>query len=133
MKQVFSKITVSILLILGLLICSVSDSDAKQYEAIVLGKMINKKVKKFGDYYVTEYKLKPKRWIYKNPEVETKKHLTVRILGAELPKKGIVIKASTAPAYVPMKREAIFFLEKTKKKRKNIYTISNNGILFKEI
>lgn len=104
----------------------------KKYEAVVEGKITNKKVKKINNYYITEYKLKPKKWIYKKPEVKKTNSLTIRILGAELPEKGIVIKSSVAPYYVPINKEATFLLEKTKSKQKNVFTLTNNGIIFKE-
>ena len=58
--------------------------------------------------------------------------MIIKILGAELPEKGIVIKASTSPAYVPIKKDAIFLLENTKKKEKNVFTLSKNGIITKD-
>ena len=107
-------------------------SNLKRYEAIVQGKIISKKVKKIDNYYITEYKLKSKKWIYKKPEVEKRNLITIRILGAELLDKGIVIRPSFAPNYVPINKQAIFLLEKTKRKQKNIYTLSTDGIIFKE-
>ena len=105
-------------------------SDTKKYQAIVFGEITNSKVVKSGNYYLTEYKLKSKKWLFKNPEVKESKYLTIKVLGAELPEKGIVIKASTTPDYIPIKKDAIFLLENTKKK--DAFTVSKNGILPKE-
>lgn len=102
----------------------------KNYEAIVLGKIISKKIKKKDNYYFTEYKLKPKEWFFKKENVEKSKLIIVRILGADFPKQGIVIKSSTAPDYVPIKKDAVFFLEKTRVNHKNIFTITNDGIIY---
>lgn len=118
---------------LGTQYSALSTQHLNKYEAIVEGKITKQKVKKINGYYVTEYKLKPNKWLYKKPEVEKKRSLTLRVLGAELPKKGIVIKASTSPGFVPIQKEAIFLLEKTKQKHKNIFTVSNNGIIYKDI
>lgn len=104
----------------------------KNYEAIVIGKMTKKKIKKIGNFYYTEYKLKTKNWIYKAPEIKDNKYVTVNILGANLKKKGLLVKASTSPDYIPIKEEAIFFLFNTKKKQKNIYTIPKGGVIFGE-
>ncbi len=103
--------------------------ERKNYQAIVLGKITKSKIKKIGTYYITEYKLKPKEWLFTNPSVKKSNYLTIKILGAEFPEKGIVIKASTTPDYIPIKKDAIFFLENTKRKANNIFTISKNGIL----
>ena len=100
------------------------------YQAIVLGKVTNYQIKKIGDFYITEYKLTPKKWIYKNCAVQEKKHLTVKILGAELPKKGLVIKSSTAPNFIPINKEAIFLLVNTKKKESNVFTLLPDGIIY---
>ena len=100
------------------------------YMAIVSGKISKKEVKKSGNYYYTEYKLKPEKWLFKKPEIKQTKNLTVKILGADLPKKGLVIKASCAPDFVPFKEKAIFFLEETARKEKDVFTISKNGIIY---
>jgi len=124
------------LLLSSLIICSAKsqiNNLNKEYEAIVLGTMIKKKVKKSGNFYITEYKLKTKKWLFKNPLVKKSKYLTIKVLGAELPEKGIVIKASTTPNYIPMNKEAIFCLEKTKSKKDNVYTITKGGIISKKI
>ena len=102
------------------------------YQAVVLGEIIKKKVKKSSNLYYTEYKLKTKKWLYKNSGLKQSKHLTIRTLGAELPEKGLVIKASTSPDFIPIKKDAIFLLEDTKRKQKGIYTLSKNGILHKD-
>ena len=107
----------------------INDSEKEKYQAIVLGKITESKVKNVGNYYITEYRLKPKKWLFKNPSVKKSNYLTIKILGAELREKGIVIKASTAPDYVPIKKDTIFLLENTKRKENNIFTISKNGIL----
>lgn len=101
----------------------------EKYEAIVQGKIVKKEVKKIDRIYITEYKLKIKKWLFKKPDVEKSKYVTIKILGAELPEKGIVIKASTSPGYIPYKKEAVFLLEKTKGKNKNVYTITKDGVI----
>ena len=106
--------------------------ERKNYQAIVLGRITESKVRNIGNYYITEYKLKPKQWLFKNPSIKKSNYLTIKILGAELPEKGIVIKASTSPDYIPIKKDAIFLLENTKKKEKNIFTLSRNGIITKD-
>lgn len=105
----------------------------KDYQAIVLGKITNKKVKKVGNTYITEYKLKTKKWLFKNLNIKETKYLTIKVLGAELPKKGIVIKASTTPNYIPIKKEAIFILQHNKLKEKDIFTLSRDGVIYKEL
>ena len=101
-----------------------------KYQAIVLGKMIKKKVVKSDNFYLTEYKLKSQMWLYKKPEIKKSKYLKVKILGAELEKEGLIIKTSCAPDFVPLKKEAIFFLENNKKKKKNTFTLSKGGIVY---
>ncbi len=108
---------------------SVGSIPIEHYEAIVIGKMISQKVKKINNYYVTEYKLKPEEWLFKKTAIKKTKYIKIKILGADLPKKGIIIKSSVSPEYVPMNKEAIFFLEKTIKKEKKIFTISKGGII----
>jgi hypothetical protein len=105
----------------------------KDREAIVLGKITKKQVLKLNNYYVTEYKLKIKKWIYKKPYIENKKTVTLRILGADLPDKGITIKASTSPDYIPLNTDAIFVLHKTKLNQNNIFTLSRNSIIRRNI
>ena len=111
--------------------CSIPISNelTNRYQAIVLGEMVKKKVKKVGNFYLTEYKLKTKKWLLKQSNVKEAKYLKIKILGAELPKRGIVIRVSSSPTYVPMKKDAIFFLENNKKRKKNTYTISRDGII----
>lgn len=102
-----------------------------KYEAIILGKITTKTVKQIGNYYITEYKLIPKKWLYKKPNIKEFKIISLKVLGAELPEKGLVIKASTTPNYIPIKKDAVFFLEKTKSKKENVFTVSKNGVLYK--
>ena len=102
--------------------------DLKSKEAIVLGKIIKKQIIKLNNYYITEYKLKIKKWIYKKPYIANSKTVTIRVLGADLPDKGITIKASTSPDYVPFNTDTIFILNKTKQKYKDIFTLSKNSI-----
>ena len=102
------------------------------YEAVVLGKITNKKIKKIGGFYITEYKLKTKKWLFKKTNIKEAEFLTIKILGADLREKGIVIKASTSPDYIPMNKEAVFLLENTKKKQKNVFTLQKNGIIYVE-
>ena len=106
--------------------------ERKNYQAVVLGKITESRVKKLRNYYITEYKLKPKQWLFKDPSVKKSDYITIKVLGAELPRKGIVIKASTSPDYIPIKKDAIFLLENTKKKEKNMFTLSKNGIITKD-
>ena len=107
---------------------TLDDLDGKKYEAIVLGKIIHEKVIKINNYYLTEYKLKVNKWIYKKPYIKKKKIVKIRILGANLPKKGIIIKASTSPDSITLKKEAVFYLEKTNTKHNNVFTLSKEGI-----
>ena len=129
----FIKIT--LILLISSLFCTEAQSkeilvpNKEKYQAIVLGEIIKSKIKKIETYYITEYRLKTKEWILKNPSVKKSKYLTIKVLGADLPEKGIIIKASTTPDYIPIKKEAIFFLENLKKKKKNVFTISKTGIL----
>ena len=106
-------------------------SSFKNYQGIVLGKIIKTEITREDNFYITKYKLKVKKWLYKNPSIEKSKYLTVKILGAELAEKGIVIKASTSPDFISTNKDAIFFLESTKNKN-NIFTISRGGIIYKE-
>lgn len=122
------------LLIIMLCFCTSANANTfKDYQAIVLGKITNKKVKKVGNTYITEYKLKTKKWLFKNLNVKETKYITIKVLGAELPKKGIVIKASTTPSYIPIKKEAIFILKQNKLKEKDIFTLSRDGVIYKEL
>lgn len=103
-----------------------------RYKAIVLGEMKNKKIKKSGGYYYTEYKLKPKNWLFRNPSVKASKNIKIKIFGADLKNKGLVIKSSSSPDYVPMNEEAIFFLEGTARREKDAFTITKGGIIYGE-
>ena len=109
-----------------------NNSGNKNYQAIVVGKITESKVRHLGNYYITEYKLKPKEWLFKNRLVKKSNYLIIKVLGADLPEKGIVIKASTTPDYIPIKKDAIFLLEDTKKKEKDVFTVSKNGVLSKD-
>ena len=100
------------------------------YQAVVLGKVTKKEVKEVGNLYLTEYKIKTKKWLFKKPEVKEKKVITINVLGAELSEKGLVIRASTSPDFIPMKKDVIFLLEKTKLKQNDVFTISKNGIIY---
>lgn len=101
----------------------------KKYQAVVLGKIINEKIKKSGNTYLTEYKIKVKKWLVKKPFVKETRFVRIRVLGAELKDAGIVIKASTTPEHIPINKEVIFLLEQTKLKQKHIFTLSKDGIL----
>lgn len=100
------------------------------YQAVVLGKVLKKEVKKSEHLYITEYKVKTKKWLFKKPEIKEKKILTISILGAELPEQGLVIKASSSPDFIPIKKDVIFLLEKTRSDKNDIFTVSKNGIIF---
>ena len=102
----------------------------KDYEAIVLGKIISKEVKKSNNYWITEYKLKTKKWFYKKSSTEKSKYLIIKILGAELPERGIVIKSSVSPNYIPVNQDAVFLLEENIKKQKNVYSLSTDGVIY---
>lgn len=126
MKLVF------LILLLAYLSCTntcLGNISTKNYQAIVLGKVIKKQIKKSDNFYITEYKLKTKKWLFKKPEIKQAKYLTIKILGGEVPEKGIVIKVSTAPNYIPFKKEAIFLLENNKVKQKDTFTLSKEGVL----
>ena len=112
---------------------TLSNTWVEKYQAIVLGKMVKKQIKKSGNSYITEYKLKTRRWLFKKPNIEKHKYLTIKVLGADLPEAGITIKASCSPDYIPMKKEAIFLLEHNKLKQKNVFTLSKDGVIYKEI
>lgn len=101
-----------------------------KYQAIVLGKITKKQVKNPGKFYITVYKLKVETWIYSNPNIKRKKYLTLKVLGADLPDKGLIVKASTTPDYIPMHKNVVFLLENTMKKEKNVFTVTQNGIIF---
>lgn len=103
-----------------------------KYKAIILGEMKNIKIKKAQGYYFTEYKLKPKNWLFRNPSVKASKSIKIKIFGADLKNKGLVIKSSSSPDYVPMNEEAIFFLEGTARKEKDAFTITRGGIIYGE-
>lgn len=100
------------------------------YEAVVLGNLIKKKVIKKGNYYLTQYKFKPKKWLYKKRRVKKKKYLKVIVFGADLEKEGLLIKASTTPDYMPLNEDVVLFLEETMAKKKNLFTISKDGIVY---
>ncbi|GEM_PF-4514812 len=102
----------------------------KNYQAIVLGEIIKKEVKKTNGYWITEYKLKIKKWFYKIPDIEKSKYVTLKILGADFPERGIVIKSSVSPNYIPVKQDAIFLLEENIRKQKNVFSLSNNGVIY---
>ena len=104
--------------------------NVKKYPGIILGKVVNKKVVKSNGYYLTEYKVKVLNWLYFQKNIEKAKNITIKILGADLSEKGIAMKVSTAPSYIPYKKDAIFFLEYNKLRRKNVYTLSTDGVVF---
>ncbi len=108
----------------------ISGRNIEKYPGIVLGRILEKKIVKSGVYYLTEYKLKVKEWLYTKDNIEKVEYITIKILGAEFPEKGIVMRASTAPRYIPIKKEALFFLEYNKVRKKNIYTLSNDGVIY---
>ncbi len=105
--------------------------DTKKYEAIVSGKLIKSKVTKSGNLYLTEYKLEITKWLFRKSYIEEKRIIKIKILGADLPEKGLIIKASISPDNIVLNKEAVFLLNKTKKQ--NLYTIPKEGILYKEI
>lgn len=139
MQKIFFKILSATLFIVLLMpalgsITSLSspiNNLSKNYQAIVLGKITKQKVKKSGKTYITEYKLKVKKWLYKQSKVKQTKYLTIKVLGAELPEKGIVIKASTTPNFIPINKDAIFLLERNKLKQNDVFTLSKNGVIYK--
>lgn len=102
------------------------------YKAIVFGNLIKKKVFKSGNFYLTQYKFKPKKWLYKMEGVKEEKYLKVNVIGADLEKEGLLIKASTTPDYMPLNEDVILFLEETLSKKKNLFTVSRNGIIYGE-
>ena len=102
----------------------------KKYQAVVTGKIVNKKVKQKEGHYYTEYKLKVKDWIYKKDAVKKTDKITIRIYGAELKKQGVAISYSLTPSYIPFKEESIFFLELTSANHPDIFTITKNGIIY---
>lgn len=101
----------------------------KKCKAIVLGKIVSEKIKNNDNYYITEYKLKTKKWLFKANDVKERKYVKLKVLGASLPKKGIVIKSSCAPDYIPIKQDAIFILKQNKLKQKNVFTLSRESII----
>ncbi len=102
----------------------------KIYKGIVSGQIIKKEIKKSDNSWLTEYKLKVNKWFYKAPEINKSKYITLKILGAELPERGLVIKSSIAPAYIPIKEDAIFLLEENIRKQENVFSLSNNGVIY---
>ncbi|OGI20931.1 MAG: hypothetical protein A3B68_01825 [Candidatus Melainabacteria bacterium RIFCSPHIGHO2_02_FULL_34_12] len=102
----------------------------KNIHAIVSGRIINKKVVKSGNLYLTEYRLKIKNWLFKKNNIKTSKYITLKVLGADLEKEGIIIKASTSPDFIPMHKDAIFLLTQNKKTQKNVFTLSKNSIIY---
>lgn len=137
MRIIYLKISVLILLYFLLtqnLTFAFSETDIninnyKNYQAVVLGEMVDKKIKKAGNYYLTEYKLKTKKWLFKQANIKEANYLKIKVLGAEFPNRGIVIKSSAAPDYIPMNSDAIFLLENNKKPKKNTFTIPKNGVI----
>ena len=73
---------------------SLTFDTSKNYQAIVLGEIIKKETEKIGNFWITKYKLKTRKWFYKNSKTEKSKYITIKILGADLPERGIVIKSS---------------------------------------
>jgi hypothetical protein len=134
-----NKKTISILLLLIILLFdssflktfpnNLTNLNNRNYEAIVLGNLIKKKVFKRGDFYLTQYKFKPKKWFYKKEKVAQKKYLKINVFGADLEKEGLLIKASTTPDHMPLNEDVILFLEETMSKKKNLFTISRDGII----
>ncbi|MBI2996627.1 MAG: hypothetical protein HYY52_08010 [Candidatus Melainabacteria bacterium] len=129
-KYVFLKFKYLITLIVFECICTTIAYAIipQNYQAIVLGKIIKKEFKELNGYYVTEYKLKIKKYLFKKNELPKSKYITLKVLGGELPKKGLIIRSSVSPQFIPIKKEAIFLLENTKKKEKNTFTLSKDGI-----
>ncbi len=102
------------------------------YEAVVLGTLIKKKVFKENNFYLTQYTFKTKTWISKKENLKERKTLKVNVLGADLEKKGLLIKTSETPNHIPLNEDVILFLEKTKSNKKHTYAIRKNGILYGE-
>lgn len=109
---------------------AIADFEYKNYQAVILGKITDKKIKKIGNLYITEYNLKPKKWLHKKSEVKITKNIKIKVLGADLPEAGIVIKSSSSPDYIPINKEAIFLLEKNKLKQNDVFTLSANSIIY---
>ena len=124
------KILLKTAIVIILLINIMSSARVSAYEAIVSGKLTKPKVLKSGNLYLTEYKLKTTSWLFKQPSIKEKKIIKIKILGADLEKKGMVIKSSISPDNIVLNKEAVFLLNKTKKE--NIYTIPKEGIVYKE-
>lgn len=101
-------------------------------EAILLGRITNEKILLSRNSYLTEYKLKPKKWLFKKPYIKETKYVKLKVLGAVLPEKGIVIKSSCSPDYIPIKNDAIFILKKNKLKQKDTFTLGKNSIIYLE-
>lgn len=127
-----------VFLLIGLVVFIISSSllsfanntnPSKKYTAIIVGRAVKKKIKKVNSFYFTEYELQAKKWIYKNDPSQETANIKVKILGAELPQKGIVITSSISPGNIPMDKDMIFLLENTKKKQKNVYTVTEGGVL----
>ncbi|MBI3309358.1 MAG: hypothetical protein HYZ79_08310 [Candidatus Melainabacteria bacterium] len=130
-KQLIYLLTICYLILASRLnaFCTSPNNSFEKYKAVVIGQLVKKAVKEKKGFYYTEYKLLPKKWIYKKSSVKKSNLLTIRIPGGELPKKGIVIKASTSPSYIPLKQDAVFFLEGTTTKQSDIFTITKDGII----
>ena len=122
------KIFLKIAIVITLLINIISSARVSAYEAIVSGKLTKSKVLKSGNLYLTEYKLKTTSWLFKQPSIKEKKYIKIKILGADLEKKGMVIKASISPDNIVLNKDAVFLLNKTKEE--NIYTIPKEGIIY---
>ena len=111
---------------------SLTNLNNGNYEAIVLGNLIKKKIIKRGNFYLTQYKFKPEKWIYKKEGVKKEKYLKINVFGADLEKEGLLIKTSITPDYMPLDEDVILFLENTLANKKNLFTISKNGIIYGE-
>ena len=111
---------------------SLTFDTSKNYQAIVLGEIIKKETEKIGNFWITKYKLKTRKWFYKNSKTEKSKYITIKILGADLPERGIVIKSSVSPRYIPVNKDAVFLLEENSRKQKDVFSLSNNGVIYGE-
>lgn len=131
MNRITKVLIIALTVFVLILICSVSTYaiDYKKYQAVVLGEVVKKEIKNKNGFYFTEYKLKTKKWLFKNPQISGSKYIILKVAGAELTKKGLVIKTSATPSLIPMHKDFVFFLENPKKKEKNVFTVTIGGII----
>ncbi len=105
-----------------------SINDLHRYEAVVIGDITKKKIKKKGNYYFTEYTLRPKSILYKNKGFKEKNKIILRVYGGKEGNEKTELTYNLSPGEISLDKPAAFFLQKTVSK--DIFTVTKNGYYY---